>query len=95
MELKRELLSAEMVDPGTGELVTTPVEVRFDPLTHHSARILSDRRLMPANDLGLEAFARERAFVSPQRLLSRGKCVGHQWEDVRSPCSHSREFRAR
>lgn len=36
MELRRELLSAEMVDPGTGELIKTPVEVRFDPLTGHT-----------------------------------------------------------
>jgi len=59
MELRRELLTAEMVDPGTEELVSTPVEVRFDPLTGHTSRIVPERGLMPANDFDLEAFAQE------------------------------------
>lgn len=59
MELRRELLTAEMIDPGTGELIKTPVEVRFDPLTGHTSRILPERGLMPANDFDLEAFAKE------------------------------------
>src|SRR5436305_389428 len=59
MELKRELFTAEMVEPRTGEIVKTPVEVRFDPLTGHSSRILPERGLMPAKDFDLEAFARE------------------------------------
>ena len=57
--LRRELLTAEMVDPGTGEPVRTTIEVRFDPLTGHSSRILPERGLMPASDFDLEAFARE------------------------------------
>lgn len=59
MELRRELLTAEMLDPGTGELISTPVEVRFDPLTGHTSRILPERGLMPANDFDLEGFANE------------------------------------
>jgi galactose-1-phosphate uridylyltransferase len=59
MMLRRELLTAEMVDPGTGEPVRTTIEVRFDPLTGHSSRILPERGLMPASDFDLEAFARE------------------------------------
>ena len=59
MELSRELLTAEMIDPGTGEPVRTTIEVRHDPLTGHSSRILPERDLMPASDLDLEAFARE------------------------------------
>ena len=35
------------------------IEVRFDPLTGHSSRILPERGLMPASDFDLEAFARE------------------------------------
>jgi UDPglucose--hexose-1-phosphate uridylyltransferase len=58
MELRRELLTAEMLDPGTGEPVRAAVEVRFDPLTGHSSRILPPRGLMPASDFDLEAFAR-------------------------------------
>jgi UDPglucose--hexose-1-phosphate uridylyltransferase len=59
MELRRELLMAEMVDPQSGQEVRTPVEVRVDPLTGHTSRILPDRGLMPANDFDLESFARE------------------------------------
>ena len=33
MEFTREVLTAEMVDPATGDLIRTPVEVRVDPLT--------------------------------------------------------------
>jgi len=57
--LRRELLTAEMIDPGTGEVVRTTVDVRRDPLTGHSSRILPERGLMPASDFDLEAFARE------------------------------------
>lgn len=59
MELVSEFLIAEMLDPGTGELLTTRIEVRVDPLTGHTSRILPDRGLMPPNDFDLEAFARE------------------------------------
>jgi UDPglucose--hexose-1-phosphate uridylyltransferase len=57
MELRRELLTAEMVEPSTGEPVRTTIEVRFDPLTGHSSRILPERGLMPASDFDLAAFA--------------------------------------
>jgi galactose-1-phosphate uridylyltransferase len=59
MELRRELLTAQMLDPGTGEPVRTTIELRFDPLTGHSSRILPGRGLMPASDFDLAAFARE------------------------------------
>ena len=59
MELRRERLTAEMIEPSTGEPVRTTIEVRFDPLTGHSSRILPERGLMPATDFDLEAFARE------------------------------------
>jgi UDPglucose--hexose-1-phosphate uridylyltransferase len=48
-----------MIDPGTGEVVRTTIDVRRDPLTGHSSRILPERGLMPASDFNLEAFARE------------------------------------
>ena len=59
MELERRLLTAEMIAPDTGEITRTPIEVRADPLTGHTSRILPNRGLMPPNDLDLEAFARE------------------------------------
>jgi galactose-1-phosphate uridylyltransferase len=59
MDLRRELLTAEMIDPGTGEPVRATIEVRFDPLTGHTSRVLPDRGLMPASDFDLEAFAQQ------------------------------------
>jgi UDPglucose--hexose-1-phosphate uridylyltransferase len=59
LELRREQLTAEMIDPGTGEPVYTLIEVRHDPLTGHSSRILPERGLMPASDFDLETFARQ------------------------------------
>ncbi len=58
MELRRQLLTAEMLEPGTGNLIRTSIDVRIDPLTGHSSRILPERGLMPANDFDLAAFAR-------------------------------------
>jgi UDPglucose--hexose-1-phosphate uridylyltransferase len=48
-----------MLDPATGEVIKTAVEVRLDPLTGHTSRILPERGLMPQNDFDLAAFARE------------------------------------
>jgi UDPglucose--hexose-1-phosphate uridylyltransferase len=59
MELERRRLTAEMIAPDTGESIRTTIEVRIDPLTGHSSRILPDRGLMPASDFDLEGFARE------------------------------------
>jgi UDPglucose--hexose-1-phosphate uridylyltransferase len=59
MILSRELLTAEMIEPGTGQPAVITIEVRFDPLTGHSSRILPGRGLMPPNDFDLAAFARE------------------------------------
>ena len=57
MDLRRELLTAEMIDPGTGEPVRAAIEVRFDPLTGHSSRILPNRGLMPPSDFDLQGLA--------------------------------------
>jgi galactose-1-phosphate uridylyltransferase len=59
MILRREVLTAEMLEPGAAEPVCTTIEVRFDPLTGHSSRILPGRGLMPPNDFDLAEFARE------------------------------------
>jgi galactose-1-phosphate uridylyltransferase len=59
MELERHILIAEMLEPGTGDPVRTEVDVRVDPLTGHTSRILAERGLMPVNDFDLAAFARE------------------------------------
>jgi UDPglucose--hexose-1-phosphate uridylyltransferase len=65
MELRRQLLIAEMLEPGTGEWIRTSIDVRIDPLTGHGSRILPERGLMPANDFDLAAFARENQSRCP------------------------------
>jgi galactose-1-phosphate uridylyltransferase len=73
MDLRRQLLVAEMLDPHTGSVTRTPVDVRTDPLTGHTTRILPERGLMPANDFDLAAFAREnqaRCPFCPERIDS-------------------------
>ncbi|HTP19467.1 MAG TPA: hypothetical protein VMJ65_07680 [Solirubrobacteraceae bacterium] len=72
-QLERTFLTAEMVAPDTGELTRTRIEVRVDPLTGHTSRILPNRGLMPPNDFDLEAFAREnqpRCPFCPDRIVS-------------------------
>jgi len=59
MELEHRWLFAEMVSPDTGGLLRAEIDVRVDPLTGHTSRILPNRGLMPTNDFELEAFARE------------------------------------
>jgi len=71
LELERTVLIAEMLAPDTGELTRTRIEVRVDPLTGHTSRILPNRGLMPPNDFDLEAFAREnqpRCPFCPERI---------------------------
>jgi UDPglucose--hexose-1-phosphate uridylyltransferase len=65
MELERRLLRAEMLAADTGEPIRATIDVRIDPLTGHTCRILPDRGLMPRNDFDLEAFARETAERCP------------------------------
>jgi UDPglucose--hexose-1-phosphate uridylyltransferase len=72
MELKREVLTAEILDPRR-EFQPTPseVEVRWDPLTGHSARFVRDAAFLPPSDFDLEAFGRqtqERCFFCGPRL---------------------------
>jgi galactose-1-phosphate uridylyltransferase len=64
MELEHTQLLAEMVAPD-GELVRAEIDVRIDPLTGHTSRILPTRDLMPPTDFDLEAFARESRDACP------------------------------
>jgi UDPglucose--hexose-1-phosphate uridylyltransferase len=59
MELRSKVLTAEMIAPDSGELVRTLIDIRSDPLTGHTSRVLSNRGLMPASDFDLEEFARK------------------------------------
>ncbi len=54
-----------MLGPDGSDELSTEIEVRFDPLTGHSSRILPDRGLMPATEFDLEAFARETQGTCP------------------------------
>lgn len=65
MELRRRLLTAVMLEPESGREISTPIEVRFDPLTGHSSRVLPGRGLMPVNDFDLAGFARESEARCP------------------------------
>ena len=65
MELRRERFTAELLDPRRGfELVRAAVEVRWDPLTGQSCRLLPEGSMPPPTAQDLEALA-ER---------SRGSC---------------------
>jgi UDPglucose--hexose-1-phosphate uridylyltransferase len=61
MELRREVLSAELLDSRAGfEPVRSTLEVRWDPLTGHTARIVnSPNQLLPPTDLDLGRLAEE------------------------------------
>jgi UDPglucose--hexose-1-phosphate uridylyltransferase len=59
VEFRHQILTAEMREPGTDRVVRTSIDVRVDPLTGHTCRILPERGLMPANDFDLAAFALE------------------------------------
>lgn len=65
MEFTCHNLIAEMLDAETGEPIRASIEVRIDPLTGHSSRILPERGLMPASDFDLVAFARDNQPTCP------------------------------
>jgi UDPglucose--hexose-1-phosphate uridylyltransferase len=67
MELTRRVLRAGVLDPNKDfTLQETEVEIRWDPLTGHTARVLGvPRGLMPPNDEDLEAIAGKTAESCP------------------------------
>jgi galactose-1-phosphate uridylyltransferase len=75
MELKREVLASDILDP-RNDFQPTPseVEVRWDPLLGYSARLVrGGGRLLPPSDFDLEAFGRQTAescFFCPARVES-------------------------
>lgn len=72
MELKREVVTGEILHPGRDFQPTpTDVEVRWDPLLGHPARIVSNATFLPPSDFDLEAYAaqtRETCFFCPPRV---------------------------
>jgi UDPglucose--hexose-1-phosphate uridylyltransferase len=65
MELERKRLTAEMVEPGGRRPTRTEIDLRIDPLTGHSSRILPARGLIQASEFDLEAFASESRSQCP------------------------------
>ena len=72
MELKREVLTSDILDPRRDFQATpTEVEVRWDPLLGYSSRLVRGGNLLPPSDFDLEAFGRqtqESCFFCPPRL---------------------------
>ncbi len=72
MELKREVLASDILDPRR-DFAPTPseVEVRWDPLLGYSSRLVrGGGHLLPRSDFDLEAFGRQTAetcfFCAPR-----------------------------
>jgi UDPglucose--hexose-1-phosphate uridylyltransferase len=67
MELRRQRLSAEFLDPRRGfERGDAALEIRWDPLTGHTTRLVhSPAELIPRSDLDLEAVGRKSAEGCP------------------------------
>lgn len=72
MELRRRQLTGTILHPGRAfEPTQTQVEVRWDPLTGHGARLLRGKGLMPPNDYdiaGLAELTRATCPFCPDRL---------------------------
>lgn len=72
VELRREMLGSVMLHPHHEFQATQgTVEVRWDPLTGHSSRIVTGVNLLPASSFDLEAFARETqktCYFCPPRI---------------------------
>jgi UDPglucose--hexose-1-phosphate uridylyltransferase len=89
VEFRVERLTARMLGPEGSGVLSSGIEVRFDPLTGHSSRILPDRGLMPANEFDLEAFGQETQLTCPF-------CAGRLEEQTpRLPAEIDREGRLR
>src|SRR5512132_1930723 len=67
MELRRQRLSAELLDPRQAfKLVDAELEVRWDPLNDYTTRLVrGPGALIPTSDLDLEAVARQFADGCP------------------------------
>lgn len=66
MELRREEFKVEILDPRRGfDPVITTLEVRVDPLTGHTSRLIPPSVLMPRSDFDLAALAEETRASCP------------------------------
>jgi galactose-1-phosphate uridylyltransferase len=66
LELRRELVTAEILDPRAGfARVRTPLEIRWDPLTGHSSRVLPEGSFPPPGRHDLERLDAETRPTCP------------------------------
>lgn len=66
LELRRERFTAELLDPRHGfERTRTPVEIRWDPLTGQSCRLLPEGSLPAPEQQDLEALAEQSRPACP------------------------------
>src|ERR687888_2446728 len=66
LELRRELITAELLDPRHGfHRIRLPLEVRWDPLTGQSSRILPEGSLPPPERQDLDALAAQTQPTCP------------------------------
>jgi UDPglucose--hexose-1-phosphate uridylyltransferase len=66
VEFRREQLTAELLDPRQGfERARLPLEIRWDPLTGQSCRLLPEGSLPPPESQDLEAMAAETRTDCP------------------------------
>jgi UDPglucose--hexose-1-phosphate uridylyltransferase len=67
LELRREVVESEIFVPVEGGYERRPgrTEVRWDPLTGHSARLITASRFMGPTDFDLEAFAEQTRPTCP------------------------------
>jgi len=60
VQFRREVVTSEILHPAQDfQPVRCEVEVRWDPLTGHSSRIVKGVKLLPASSFDLAAFARQ------------------------------------
>jgi len=88
MELRSERVEATILDPRHGfQPAPASFEVRWDPLTGHTARILDKSNLLPPSDFDLEAFARETregCFFCPEKVFDvTPKLLPEIWSEGR------------
>src|SRR5215217_285618 len=89
VELLQRRLIGELLDPRRGfERTRAELEVRWDPLTGHSARLVrGPGPLLPASDLDLEEigqqFARSCPFCAPRIERMTPKLSSAVWPDGR------------
>jgi galactose-1-phosphate uridylyltransferase len=67
LELRRQVLRGRFLDPGRAFApFDTEVDLRWDPLTGHTSRIVTPRELLPPSDVqGLRALAEETRPTCP------------------------------